>query len=128
LVADHRPVSPFESPSAFKVFIESRAQIGGPGGRLQVSPGRLGLLPSQTSRRLMHLGERVELSTASVVLVRQPLFPPWINEALDCTTDAGETLRLRPKPLARKPLHAALLAADIEVMHRRSWSIIFGPD
>jgi hypothetical protein len=111
----------------FKVFIETNRRIGGPGGWLTVYQGLLILDASKTTSRIEGF-TRLQQSTPTVRWIRQPLFPPWINRAIDFVPDSSpDRLRLRFTFGMRNRLHATLLAGGFDVVEETSWSLLFGP-
>ena len=125
--SDVDPFAPMPAAPRFKVMVETTSRIGGFGGWLTVDQGLLVLTPTRPTRRFLGL-DRLEQSATTVTWIRQPLFPPWINRAIDFTPDAGQpTLRLRLGFAARRRLRATLIAAGFNVLEARSWSITFGP-
>jgi len=117
-----------EVPS-FKVIVETRRRLGGLGGGvLIVYAGALVLTPSWLSQRMDGLPKELRQTTPSVRWVRQPLFPPWLNRAVDFHPDTSdETIRLRFTSRTRKTLRAVLTSAGFAVVDVTSRSIFFGP-
>jgi hypothetical protein len=118
---------PMPTGPRFKVIVETTSRIGGFGGWLAVYQGLLVLTPTRPTRRFLGL-DRLDQSATTVTWIRQPLFPPWLNRAIDFTPDAGESkLRLRLGFAARRRLRPTLVAAGFNVVEARSWTITFGP-
>jgi hypothetical protein len=115
-------------PFVCKVFVETERRIGGPTGWLSVYRGTLILQPSPSCQRLTGLRSELRHSTPAVLWIRQRLFPPWLNLAIDFRDDTSEEIiRLRPRGSARRGLRPALVAAGFEVVDQSSKSILFGP-
>jgi hypothetical protein len=125
--SDVDPFAAMLTAPRFKIMVETTSRIGGFGGWLTVYQGLLVLTPTRPTRRFLGVA-RLDQSAATVTWIRQPLFPPWINRAIDFTPDGGKpTLRLRLGLAARRRLRATLIAAGFNVVEARSWSITFGP-
>jgi hypothetical protein len=70
---------------------------------------------------------RLEQSTLTVGWIRQPLFPPWINRAVDFVADSSsDRLRARFSFGSRDRLPGALVSGGFDVVEETSWSLLFG--
>jgi hypothetical protein len=117
-----------EAPS-FEVIVETRRRLGALGGGvLIVYPGALVLNPSWLSQRMDSLPKELRQTSPSVRWVRQPLFPPLLNRAVEFYPDTSDaTIRLRFTGRTRNTLRVVLAGAGFDVVDVTSRSVLFGP-
>ena len=108
-------------------MIETRARLGGLGAWLTIYQGLLVLVPTNPSRKIFGMSE-LRCADRSVTWIRQPLFPPWLNRAIDVRPESqDESIRIRLGFAARKQLRETLTAAGFDIVDKTSWSLFFGP-